>query len=172
MLYPRLIARLDVKGEHLVKGVQLEGLRKVGKPADFARKYYEQGIDEILYIDIVASLYQRNHLLDLVKSTAAEVFVPISVGGGVRSIEDVNDLLRSGADKICINTAAVENPQLISDVANRFGSQCMVLSIEAKQINTGQWEVYTNCGRERTGHDVLTWAKEGVERGAGEILLT
>ena len=128
----RLIARMDIKGPNLIKGIHLEGLRIIGDPQLYAKKYYENGADEIIYIDIVASLYQRSKLTQIVK-TASNVFVPITVGGGIRSIEDVTDLLNSGADKVAINTAVVKNPDLISDVANKFGSQCMVLNIEAKK---------------------------------------
>jgi cyclase len=168
----RLIARLDIKGPNLIKGIRMEGLRVVGDPQVYASQYYEAGIDELIYIDIVASLYGRNSLTDLVRRTAANLFVPMTVGGGVRSCDDVRELLRAGADKVAINTAAVSRPELITEVSRRFGSQCMVLSIEAKRTGTGTWEVFTDNGRERTGRDVLAWAKEGVERGAGEILLT
>jgi imidazole glycerol-phosphate synthase subunit HisF len=167
----RLIARLDIKGPNLIKGVHLEGLRVIGDPREFARRYYEQGVDEIIYMDIVASLYGRSKLTDIVRRTAHDVFVPLTVGGGVRNIDDVRDLLRAGADKIAINTAVVRRPQLISEVARRFGSQCMVLSIEAKRHASG-WEVYTDCGRERSGIDVLDWARKGVQLGAGEVLVT
>ena len=168
----RLIARLDIKGPNLIKGIQLEGLRVLGDPQKYAQKYYEDGADELLYLDIVASLYGRNNLAEIVRRTAQDVFVPMTVGGGLRSVDDVKELLRAGADKVAINTAATKNPALIQEVANRFGSQCMVLSIEAKRSGTGGWEVYTENGRERSGMDVLEWAKRGVELGAGEILLT
>jgi imidazole glycerol-phosphate synthase subunit HisF len=168
----RLIARLDIKGPNLIKGVHLEGLRVIGDPQDYARRYYEQGADELLYIDIVASLYGRSKLTEIVRRAARDVFVPMTVGGGIRTIDDVSDLLRSGADKVAVNTAAVRRPELIGEVAQRFGSQCMVLSIEAKQQSSGRWEVYTDCGRERSGIDVVEWARQGVERGAGEILVT
>ena len=168
----RLIARLDIKGPNLIKGVHLEGLRVVGDPQEYARRYYEQGADELVYIDIVASLYGRSKLTEIVRRAAHDVFVPMTVGGGVRSIDDVSDLLRAGADKVAINTAAVLRPELITEVARRFGSQCMVLSIEAKQQAPGRWEVFTDCGRERSGVDVVEWAKRGVQLGAGEILIT
>lgn len=167
----RLIARLDVKAPNLVKGIQLEGLRKIGDPNEYARRYYTQGADEILYMDIVASLYERNSLLEIIKQTTQDVFVPITVGGGLRSIADVEAVLRAGADKVSINTAAIKNPNLISDVAKRFGSQCMVLSIEAKR-REGYWEAYYDNGRERSGLDAVEWAKVGQDLGAGEILLT
>lgn len=168
----RLIARLDIKGENLIKGVHLEGLRVIGNPQEYARRYYEQGADEIIYMDIVASLYGRSKLVDIVRRTAHDVFVPLTVGGGIRSVDDVRDLLRAGADKVAINTAAVHRPELITEVSRRFGSQCMVLSIEAKQQSPDRWEVYTDCGREKSGLDAIEWAKRGVELGAGEILLT
>lgn len=168
----RLIARLDVKAPHLIKGVNLEGLRKIGDPAAYARKYYEAGIDEIVYMDIVASLYDRNSLGDIVANTSQNVFIPITVGGGIRSLKDVEKMMRCGADKVAINTAAIKRPQLISEIAETFGSQCMVLSIEAKQTAPGQWEAYTDNGREKTGLSVVEWAKRGVALGAGEVLLT
>ena len=168
----RLIARLDIKGPNLIKGVNLEGVRVVGDPQVHARRYYEQGIDELLYIDAVASLYNRNSLTEIVRYTAENVFVPVTVGGGVRSLGDVETLLRSGADKVAINTAAIRNPALITDVARRFGSQCMVLSIEAKRLGPGRWEAYTDNGREKTGVDAVDWARRGVGLGAGEILVT
>lgn len=172
MAHFRLIARLDIKSPNLIKGIHLEGLRVMGDPQVFAQRYYEQGIDELLYIDIVASLYGRNNLVELVRKTAHNVFVPMTVGGGVRSTDDVRELLRAGADKVAINTAAVNRPELITEVSRRFGSQCMVLSIEAKRNGPGSWEAFTDNGREHTNRDVVAWAKEGVERGAGEILLT
>ena len=168
----RLISRLDIKGPNLIKGIHLEGLRVLGDPQDYATKYYAQGADEIIYIDIVASLYGRSKLPEIVSRTVEEVFVPLTVGGGIRSIDDVTELLRAGADKVAINTAAVQRPELINEVSRKFGSQCMVLSIEAKKQSENRWEVYTDSGREKTGIDVVDWAKEGVRQGAGEILLT
>lgn len=168
----RLIARLDIKGPNLIKGVHLEGLRVIGDPQLFAQKYYQDGADELIYIDSVASLYGRNNLVDIVKHTAQNIFIPLTVGGGVRSVEDANLLLRSGADKVAINTACMSNPSLINELANRFGSQCVVLSIEAKKTSKGHWEAYTDNGREKTGKDVLSWVLEAVERGVGEVLLT
>lgn len=168
----RLIARLDVKGENLIKGVHLEGLRIMGDPQDYARRYYEQGADELIYLDIVASLYGRSKLVNIVRRTAHDVFVPLTVGGGVRSIDDVSELLRAGADKVAINTAAVKRPELISEVSRRFGSQCMVLSVEAKRQAPGRWEIYMDSGREASGVDAVEWVRRGVQLGAGEILLT
>lgn len=168
----RLIARLDIKGPNLIKGVHLEGLRVIGDPQVYARRYYEQGADELIYMDAVASLYGRNNLVDVVKRTARDVFVPMTVGGGVRSTDDVNVLLRAGADKIAINTAAVRRPALIAEIAGRFGSQCVVLSIEAKRTSPGRWEAYIDNGREHTGLDAVQWAMAAARLGAGEILLT
>lgn len=167
----RIIARLDIKGPNLIKGIHLEGLRVIGDPQERARRYYEQGADELVYMDIVASLYGRNNLHDIVRRAAHDIFVPLTVGGGLRSVTDVHDVLRAGADKVAINTAATQRPELITEVARKFGSQCMVLSIEAKRQGS-HWEVYTDSGRERTGLDVVAWARRGVELGAGEILLT
>lgn len=168
----RLIPRLDIKGPNLIKGIHLEGLRVVGDPQHYARRYYEQGADELIYMDIVASLYGRNSLREIVSRTAQDVFIPLTVGGGIRSVDDVRELLRAGADKVAINTAAVKRPELITEVSRAFGSQCMVLSIEAKRIGNCRWEVFTDNGRERTGQDVVSWAKQAVALGAGEILLT
>ncbi|MGE5415637.1 MAG: imidazole glycerol phosphate synthase subunit HisF [Acidobacteriota bacterium] len=168
----RLIARLDVKGPNLIKGIHLEGLRVLGDPQQFASRYYADGADELIYMDIVASLYGRDNLREIVRHTASNVFIPLTVGGGVRSVDDVKELLRCGADKVAINTAAVKNPQLITEVSRRFGSQCMVLSIEAKCMEGGGWEVLTDNGREHTRMNVIEWAQKGVELGAGEILLT
>ena len=168
----RLIARLDVKGPNLIKGIHLEGLRVIGDPQVHARTYYEQGADELLYVDVVASLYGRNSLHDIVRQATQDVFVPITVTGGLRSPDDVRGVLLAGADKAAINTAAVARPELIREVAQRFGSQCMVLSIEAKRVAPGRWEALTDNGRELTGVDAVAWAIRGVELGAGEILLT
>jgi cyclase len=168
----RLIARLDVKAPNLIKGIHLEGLRVVGDPNVFARQYYDAGADELLYMDIVASLYDRNSLTDIVEKTSRDVFIPMTVGGGVRSVEDARKLLASGADKVSVNTAAIKRPELITEIAHRFGAQAMVLSIEAKRTKSGGWEAYTDNGREHTGLDAVAWAREGAELGAGEILLT
>ncbi|MGQ0525777.1 MAG: imidazole glycerol phosphate synthase subunit HisF [Betaproteobacteria bacterium] len=168
----RLIARLDIKGPNLIKGIHLEGLRVMGDPQQYAREYYEQGADELIYMDIVASLYGRNNLTDIVRHAAHDIFVPLTVGGGVRSADDVNALLRVGADKVAINTAAVARPELITEVARRYGSQCMVLSIEAKRVGPERWEAYTDNGREKTGLDVIDWVRRAEKLGAGEIMLT
>ena len=144
----------------------------MGSPNEYALNYYSQGADELIYMDCVASLYGRNHLGEIIKEAVKDIFIPITVGGGIRSIENVRAILRSGADKVAINTAAVADSKFVSDVARQFGSQCMVLSIEAKKVGNDQWEVYTDNGRERTGLDVIEWAKFCVSQGAGEILLT
>lgn len=168
----RLIARLDIKGPNLIKGIHLEGLRVIGDPQAFAEKYYLDGADELIYIDSVASLYGRNNLTKILSHAAQNIFIPLTAGGGIRSTEDVQTLLSSGADKIAINTAAVRNPQLITDIAKRFGSQCVVLSVEAKSRPAGGWEVYTDNGREKTGLDVIEWVRKAEKLGAGEILIT
>ncbi len=168
----RLIARLDVKGANLIKGVHLEGLRKVGSPVEFATRYYEDGIDEILFMDVVASLYGRTQLLEIVEATARRVFVPVTVGGGVRSVDDFESLLRSGADKVALNTAAIKDPSLLTELAKRFGSQSVVVGIEALRTAPGRWEALTDNGRERTGRDVLEWIVQATELGAGEVLVT
>jgi len=161
-----------VKGPNLIKGIHLEGLREIGDPQDFATKYYNQGADELIYMDIVASLYGRRISEEIIIKASKNIFVPLTVGGGIRSISDVELLLRSGADKIAVNTAAVKNPNLLKDISTRFGSQCLVLSIEAKRQNVGKWEVYTDCGREKSGLDVIEWSQYGIKLGIGEILLT
>lgn len=168
----RLIPRLDIKSPNLIKGVHLEGLRKLGDPNAYAKKYYEAGADEIIYMDAVASLYGRNSLYDIIEKTTRDIFVPITVGGGIRTVDDVMQALRAGADKVAINTAAIQRPDILSEVSRIFGSQCLVLSIEAKAVGPGRWEAYTDGGRERTGLDAAEWARRGVELGAGEILLT
>ncbi len=168
----RLIARLDIKGPNLIKGVHLEGLRIIGDPQTYSNRYYQQGVDELIYMDSVASLYGRNHLSEIIKDAAKNIFVPLTVGGGIRSVEDVAEVLRLGADKVAVNTAAVAKPELINQVARTFGNQCMILSVEAKQSSDQAWEVLTENGRERSGRDVVRWVREAVDRGAGEILLT
>jgi cyclase len=168
----RVIPRLDVKGENLVKGIHLEGLRVLGRPADFARAYYLEGADELLFVDIVASLYQRNQLLPLIRDTAKKMYIPLTVAGGLRSLDDIRAVLRAGADKIALNTAAVRDPGLITAAARAYGSSTVVVSIEAKRRADGHYEPYTDCGRERTGLDAAAWAAEAEARGAGEILIT
>lgn len=167
----RIIPRLEIKGPNLVKGIRFEGLRVLGKPEAFARYYYAAGADELIYIDAVASLYGRNSLLDIVERTAAETFVPLTVGGGLRSLEDINKVLRAGADKVAINTAAVETPDLIEQAARKFGSSTIVANIEFIHHGDGKYEAYTDFGRESTGLDAYDWALRVAELGAGEILL-
>jgi cyclase len=168
----RIIARLDIKGPNLVKGIHLEGLRVIGDPHEHANLYYEQGADELIYVDSVASLYGRNSLLDVVERTARDVFIPVTVGGGVRGTDDIRALLNVGADKVAINTAGIRNPEFITEAARTFGSQCIVVNVEAKQQPSGGWEAYTDNGRERTGVDAVVWARRAVQLGAGELLLT
>lgn len=175
MLAYRVIARLDIKGPHLIKGICFEGLRKLGDPATFAKRYADDGADEIIYLDTVASLYGRDNILRIVEETSDRVFVPITVGGGVRSLGDVRSLLRAGADKVAINTAAVADPSLIARIADSVGSQAVVASIECKRRESADgpvWEAYTDQGRNRTGRDAVKWAEEAARLGAGEILLT
>lgn len=168
----RIIPRLDIKGLNVVKPVQTEALRVVGNPKELAQYYYKDGADELVYLDIVASLYQRNIDFDLLKSVADGIFIPITVGGGIRSIYDINNVLRSGADKIAINTYAVKHPSFLSEAVREFGSQCIVLYVEAKKQVDGNYEVYTDGGREKSGLDAISWIKRGIDLGVGEILLT
>lgn len=167
----RVIARLDVKNEYVIKGIHLEGLRKVGDPNQLSKAYYEAGIDEIVFIDAVASLYNRNNLFSVIRKASEEVFVPITIGGGLRCLSDVESALDAGADKVAINTAAIRDPALIEQVAKRYGSQCVVASVQAKRI-PGGWEAYMETGREKTGLDVLEWVRRLQDLGAGELLLT
>ena len=167
----RIIVKLDVKPPYVVKPVHFEGLRKIGLPVELAKKYYEQGADEVMYIDIVASLYKREILFDEIEKTANELFIPFGVGGGVKTIEDFSKLFHCGADKVAINTYAVqENPGIINQAAEIFGNQAVVVNIEAKKWDT-YYECYTDCGRIQSGRDVVEWAKEIETRGAGEIFL-
>lgn len=168
----RLIARLDIKGPNVIKGIHLEGLRIVGKPGPLAQRYYADGADEMIFMDTVASLYGRNNILGVVEEAAREIFVPLTVGGGIRGVDDIVAALRSGADKVAINTAATQRPQLIEEAAKALGSQCIVVSIEAKQRGPSAWEALTDNGRQRTGLDVCDWAAKAEKLGAGEILLT
>jgi imidazole glycerol-phosphate synthase subunit HisF len=168
----RIIPRLDIKGPNLVKGIHLEGLRVLGKPADFAKYYYEQGADELMFMDVVASLYERNSLHDIISETAKKIFIPITVGGGLRTISDIKEVLRVGADKVCLNTAAIKNPQLIKDASRMFGSSTILVAIEAIKESDGKYLAYTDNGREHTGVDVFEWAQKIDELGAGEIVIT
>jgi cyclase len=168
----RIIARLDIKGPNLVKGIHLEGLRVLGKPEDFAKYYYENGADELFYQDVVASLYERNSLHDIISTTAKKSFIPLTVGGGIRTIQDIREVLRAGADKVCINTAAIRNPKFISEAALKFGSSTIVVAIEAIKQPGGQYLAFVDNGREFTGVEVLAWARKVEELGAGEIVIT
>lgn len=168
----RIIPRLDIKGPNLVKGIHLEGLRVLGKPADFARYYYEHGADELMFMDVVASLYKRNSLHDIISETAKSIFIPITVGGGLRSIEDIREVLRAGADKVSLNTAAIKSPQLVKDASRIFGSSTIVVAIEAIKDGDKRYLAYTDNGREHTGVEVIQWAKEVEQLGAGEIIIT
>lgn len=171
MLKTRIIARLDIRGENLIKPVNLEGVRVVGDPQKYASKYNDEGIDEIIFMDAVASLYGRNSLESLLMRVSTNVFVPMTAAGGIRTVGDVGRMIRAGADKVAINTAAIKRPELITEVAEKYGSQAMVLQVDAKRKGDS-WEVYTNGGREHTGKNVKEWIEEGISRGAGEILLT
>ncbi|MGB3056695.1 MAG: imidazole glycerol phosphate synthase subunit HisH [Candidatus Omnitrophota bacterium] len=168
----RFIARLDIKGPNVIKGIQFECLRVVGKPDEMTKHYYEQGADELVYIDTVANLYQRDNLVHIVDKASESIFIPFTVGGGVRTIDNIRELLQAGADKVAINTEATKNMQLVSEAVKVFGSQCIVVSIEAKRVGPGRWEAYVDNGRQSTGLDAVEWAKKVEALGAGEILLT
>jgi len=172
MLSKRIIPCLDVKDGRVVKGVNFVNLRDAGDPVEIATKYSEEGADEICFLDITASHEERNTMIDVVERTAGEVFVPLTVGGGVRTLDDVRQLLLAGADKVSINTAAVNNPDFVKEAAKRFGSQCIVVAIDARQCGEGAWEVFTHGGRKETGIDAVAWAQKMEQNGAGEILLT
>jgi cyclase len=170
-LAKRVIPCLDVTAGRVVKGVNFVELRDAGDPVEISRRYDEQGADELCFLDITASSDDRDIILHVIESVAAQVFIPLTVGGGVRKVEDVRRLLNAGADKVSINTAAVQNPQLVEDAAGRYGSQCIVVAIDAKRAD-GRWEVYTHGGRKATGLDAVEWARRMQAAGAGELLLT
>ncbi len=172
MLTKRLIPCLDVTEGRVVKGIQFQGLRDAGDPVELAARYDAEGADELVFLDISASNDGRATMIDVVRETARQVFIPLTVGGGVRTSDDVYGLLRAGADKVSLNSAAVARPELIRESADRFGNQCVVLAIDARRTDAGRWEVYTHGGRRPTGLDAIDWARRGVELGAGEILLT
>ncbi|MGA7669862.1 MAG: imidazole glycerol phosphate synthase subunit HisF [Nitrolancea sp.] len=172
MLTKRIIPCLDVTNGRVVKGIQFQGLRDAGDPVELAARYDAEGADELVFLDISASNEGRATMVDVVRETARQVFIPLTVGGGVRSPDDVYTLLRAGADKVSLNSAAVARPELIRESASRFGNQCIVLAIDARWNGDGRWEVYTHGGRRETGLDAIEWARRGVELGAGEILLT
>jgi imidazole glycerol-phosphate synthase subunit HisF len=168
----RLIPKLEIKGPNLVKGVQLEGLRVLGKPWDFAKYYFENGADELIYQDVVASLYGRNSLKNIIEKTAKEIFIPLTVGGGIRSIEDIENVLHSGADKVSINTMAIISPSLIKEAVKTFGSSTIVVSIEYLKVSDSSYFVFTDNGREHTGVDIIDWIKKIQDYGAGEVIIT
>ncbi|MCC2682832.1 MAG: imidazole glycerol phosphate synthase subunit hisF [Nitrosospira multiformis] len=170
-LAKRIIPCLDVTNGRVVKGVKFVSLRDAGDPIEIARRYDDQGADELTFLDITASSDNRDLILHIIEEVAAQVFIPLTVGGGVRKVEDVRRLLNAGADKVSINTSAIQNPQLVADAAGRYGSQCIVVAIDAKRAGQG-WEVFTHGGRKPTGLDAIEWAKEMQSLGAGEILLT
>ncbi|MEI6547576.1 MAG: imidazole glycerol phosphate synthase subunit HisF [Burkholderiales bacterium] len=172
MLTRRIIPCLDVTAGRVVKGVNFVGLRDAGDPVEIARRYDGEGADELTFLDITASSDQRDIILHIIEAVAAQVFIPLTVGGGVRSVEDVRRLLNAGADKISINTAGLQNPALIAQASSYFGAQCIVCAIDAKQVSPGRWHVFTHGGRNDTGRDALEWAIEVERLGAGEILLT
>jgi cyclase len=172
MLAKRIIPCLDVTAGRVVKGVSFVELRDAGDPVEIARRYDEQGADELTFLDITASSDDRGIIFRIIEQVASQVFIPLTVGGGVREVQDVRNLLNAGADKVSINTSAVLNPQLVADAAGRYGSQCIVVAIDAKQTVPGKWEVFTHGGRKATGLDVVGWAKKMQQLGAGEILLT
>ncbi len=172
MLAKRIIPCLDVKDGRVVKGVQFLNLKDAGDPVEIAKKYSEQGADEITFLDITASHEKRNIMIDVVERTAGEVFVPLTVGGGVRSIEDVRELLLAGADKVAINTAAVKDPEFVNLAAENYGSQCIVVAVDARRTGDKKWEVYTHGGRTPTGLDAVEWCMKMEDMGCGEILLT
>jgi cyclase len=172
VLTKRIIPCLDVTAGRVVKGVRFVELRDAGDPVEIARRYDEQGADELTFLDITASSDDRDIILHVIEAVADQVFIPLTVGGGVRAVEDVRRLLNAGADKISINTAAIQTPQLVADAAGRFGSQCIVVAIDAKADGPGRWQVYTHGGRRGTGLDAVAWAREVERLGAGEILLT
>ena len=172
MLAKRIIPCLDVTAGRVVKGINFVELRDAGDPVEIARRYDEQGADELTFLDITASSDDRDIILHVIEQVAAQVFIPLTVGGGVRRVEDVRRLLNAGADKISINTAAVQNPQLVADASGRYGAQCIVVAIDAKQTAPGRWSVFTHGGRNDTGIDAIEWARRVAALGAGEILLT
>lgn len=172
MLAKRIIPCLDVNAGRVVKGINFLELRDAGDPVEVARRYDEQGADEITFLDITASSDERDIILHIVERVAEQVFIPLTVGGGVRSVADVRRLLNAGADKVSINSAAVSNPEVVAEAAGKVGSQCIVVAIDAKQTSPGKWEVFTHGGRRNTGLDAIDWARKVESLGAGEILLT
>ena len=168
----RIIARLDIKGPNLVKGIHLEGLRVLGSPEKFAKFYYDSGADEIIFQDVVASLYERNSLHEIISNTVKDIFIPITVGGGLRNFEDIQSVLRAGADKVTLNTAAVRKPKIINELSQKFGSSTIALALEVIKKNNGKYYAFVDNGREETGLEAVQWVKKAEELGVGEILIT
>lgn len=168
----RIIPRLDIKSPNVVKGIHLEGVRVVGNPAEMSLRYYQEGADELIYIDVVASLYGRNYAAEVIEQVSNEIFIPLTVGGGIRTVEDISSILKCGADKVAVNTGFIENPDFVNQAAEKFGSQCIVGCLEVKRNAGGGWKAFYNSGREASGKDAVVWALELVERGAGELLIT
>ena len=168
----RVISRIDIKNNHVIKGINLEGLRKIGEPLEIATKYYTYGVDEIILIDAVASLYKRNNLFKVVKEATKNIFVPLTLGGGLRNLKDIENALKSGADKVALNSHVTENPNFIKEAVKNFGSSTITIYIEAKKIDNKKWEIYKNYGRERTNIDLIYWIEKIQEFECGEILLT
>ncbi len=168
----RIISRIDIKNEFVIKGINLEGLRKIGDPLEMATRYYNEGIDEIIMIDAVASLYGRNNLFNIVERSVENIFVPITLGGGIRSLKDIDKALKSGADKVAINSYATENPNFIKEAVKNFGSSTITIYIEAKNIGHKKWEAFKNSGRDKTGLEILDWIKKVQDYNCGELLIT
>tara|TARA_B100001057_G_scaffold494372_1_gene590822 strand:+ start:2212 stop:2964 length:753 start_codon:yes stop_codon:yes gene_type:complete len=168
----RILAKLDIKHGRVIKGVEFEGVRQVGDPIELAKKYYQEQIDEIIYLDCVASLYNRSHLIDLLPKVSEQVFVPICAGGGIKNFKNAKQLFDNGADKVAINTGAVKNPIILKKISEFYGCQAVVLQIDCKKNSENHWEVYTDYGRQRTGIDVFKWAEKALKMGVGEIIAT
>jgi imidazole glycerol-phosphate synthase subunit HisF len=168
----RIISRIDIKNEFVIKGINLEGLRKIGEPLEMATRYYNEGIDEIIMIDAVASLYGRNNLFNIVERSVENIFVPITLGGGIRSLKDIDKALKSGADKVAINSYATENPNFIREAVENFGSSTITIYIEAKNVGHKKWEAFKNSGRDKTGLEILDWIKKVQDYNCGELLIT
>tara|TARA_X000000950_G_scaffold280679_1_gene375862 strand:+ start:3399 stop:4133 length:735 start_codon:yes stop_codon:yes gene_type:complete len=168
----RLISRIDIKNEFVIKGINLEGLRKIGEPLKIAKEYYKDGVDEIIMIDAVASLYGRNNLFEIIEKSVKKIFIPITLGGGIRSLNDIDKALKSGADKVAINSYATENPNFIKEAVKHFGSSTITVYIEAKNIGKQKWEAFKNSGRDRTGLEILDWIKKVQDNDCGELLIT
>ena len=168
----RIISRIDIKNEFVIKGINLEGLRKIGDPLEIATNYYRDGIDEIMMMDAVASLYGRNNLFDIVEKSVKNIFVPITLGGGIRSLNDIDKALKSGADKVAINSYATENPNFIKEAVKNFGSSTITVYVEAKNVGEGKWEAYKNSGRDKTGLEIIDWIQKVQDYNCGELLIT